>query len=155
MNNQDKKMFQEHMEIMFPRMGEYITDSMTPVLGKNVVSNDPVIHMLILGSDVEEFDNNEDVMIETSVYLEENKNKIGKDVVIRLDFFFKNEHPYFETVIYGDLLSVQTQFIEALKKVDTLYIWVANKEREFVKLIELDWDYNCHKDMFNTVLQSE
>ncbi|MFW6047013.1 MAG: hypothetical protein ACOCP4_04420 [Candidatus Woesearchaeota archaeon] len=142
---------QPYMERIFPRHTIYPMNSMTPSVGES--KDGPTISFLLLGDDdlIQDFikDTSGRVNIETSIYTEENKKGIGKDLVIRFIFMYPTGQPICETVLYGDLAEEQKRFIEDMKKVDRFLIFVSNKNHQLVKVIELDFDYKSHLDILN------
>lgn len=147
---------QSLMEKIFTRFREYPMNSMTPALSTNVDGKE-VVSMLILGDDymVQDFkqDTEGRVDIKISCYTERNQHNIGKDLVVRIDFYYPTGHPIFETVLYGDLAKGQKEFIEALKTVDKVVVWVADKDREAIKVMQLEWDYKAHADILDKLLE--
>ena len=139
------------MRKVFPNLDEYIMNSMTPSLSDN--DGKTVISMLVLGNDfmIQDFKADKDgkVRIDTTCYIEENEYGIGKDLIIRFDFYYKTGHPIFETVIMGDLPEAQEAFIKGLNVVDKIYIWIADNKREVFKIMEVNWGYNAHKEVLD------
>jgi hypothetical protein len=58
-----------------------------------------------------------------------------------------------ESVIYGDLLDRQKDFIEALMRVDNIMVWVVDKHHKVRKVIQTTWDYRPSAKLFNELLE--
>ncbi|QXM05818.1 hypothetical protein [Crassaminicella indica] len=83
--------------------------------------------------------------VEITTFLERNKNGMGQDLIIRIDFYYPTGHPFYEAVIAGDLLDGQKVFVKALEQVNKLNIWIANKDRVIEKVLNIAWDYRKAK----------
>jgi hypothetical protein len=154
MTNKDKKRLQALMGKVFPRYREYPIYSMIPALDSD--EDRVVVSMLITGDDMMLQDFKADTEgradVETICYTEKNEHGVGKDLVIRIDFFYPTGNPTFKAVIYGDLLDLQKDFVKALSKVNELVVWVADKNRKVLNVMELDWDYIAHKPVLEQFL---
>lgn len=143
------KKIQKLAKEVFPTMEEYPINSMTPSLGKDEEGN-PIVSFLIIGDDVmlEAFraDTKGECEVEITTFLEKNENRIGQDLVIRVDFYYPTGHPFYEAVIAGDLLDGQKAFVKALEQVDKFNIWIANKDKVVEKVLNIAWDYSKAKD---------
>lgn len=150
-NMKDNKEIQELARKIFPQMGMYPMNSMTP----SISNENKSVSFFILADDemIQDFREHKGVSsVEITTYLENNENRIGKDLVIRIDFYFPTGHPIFETVVYGDLLDEQIYFIKALKQVDKIALWIANKDRVVEKIMYLNWNYNNHKNTLEELI---
>ncbi|MDS1030741.1 hypothetical protein RDV78_09775 [Bacillota bacterium LX-D] len=141
------------MESIFPGWREFPKNSMTPALnisedGKKMVS------FLILASKelLQDFYNEpEEYVIFTTVYLRKNKQKVGQDLIIRFDFNYPNNISYFESVIQGNLGNSQILFCKALTEVQKLYVFAADNHGKVLKVKEVLWDCTQHKDIYKLV----
>lgn len=135
------------MQKVFPKYKQYPLNSMIPALSLN--DNKIVVSMLIIADDemIKDFiiDQSGMVDVEINTYLDNNEYNIGKDLKIRFDFYYPTGHPIFEATIHGDLLDRQKDFVEALKMVDSIVIWIADKNRKVKKVMNVSWDYNLAK----------
>jgi Ca2+-binding EF-hand superfamily protein len=147
---------QDLMKKLFPQIKKYPMNSMTPNISRDD-DNKIVVSMLALADDemIQDFvkDTDGKVDIEINCYLEKNKNNIGRDLVIRFNFYYPTGHPIFESVIYGDLLDRQKDFIEALMRVDNIMVWVVDKHHKVRKVIQTTWDYRPSAKLFNELLE--
>lgn len=144
---------QELARRIFPQMDIYPMNSMTPSIAND--ENGKAVSFFVLADDemIQDFRQHKGISnIEISTYLEKNENGIGKDLVIKLDFFFPTGHPIFETVVYGDLLDKQTDFVKALREVNKIALWIANKDRVVEKVMYLSWSYDDHKKTLDKLI---
>jgi hypothetical protein len=143
------------LEKIFPKYREYPVNSMMPTVGYN--SNGYIASMLIIVDDfmLEDFkkDKSDKVDLEIDCCTKRNSNGIGKDLIIRFDFYFKTGHPVFKTIVYGDLLDDQKRFIEGLKQVNDIMIWILDKDYNIFRVLNTDWNYEEHKDILEPLLQ--
>ncbi len=146
MNNNIEDM-QVLMRKVFPDMDKCHMNGMLPAIGYG--RNKVVVSILILADDlmIRDFmnDTEDKVSVKTSCFTRKNKSGMGQDLIIRLDFFCKTGQPTFEAVIASELKKRRKDLIKALKKVDELVVWVADKDRKVQKVMCVDWDYEIHK----------
>lgn len=124
---------------LFPRQGEYPVNSMHPVVLEG--KEGPRLAMLVIGDgsvksllkDCPEPD------ISSSVYLEDNRYGIRRDLVIRFDVSCTAGMAGFETVIPGDERRAQELVIRVLGQPAEVGIFVLDEAREFVAVLRAPW----------------
>lgn len=67
--------------------------------------------------------------------------------MIRLDFLFSTGYPVFVTRIFGDDPLKQREFLEALLRVDKIYIFVTNSRFRLIKVKELPFNATEHPEI--------
>lgn len=141
------------LKSIFPGYKNYNINTMSPSLGKN--GDKRIVSMLIIGDDtmIKDFkdDKSGQVDISTICYTKRNKNGIGQDLIIWLEFLYPTGHPSFKAVIYGDAIQEQKDFIEALESISELIIWVADKRYRVVKVMSTNWNYEAHKENLKSI----
>jgi ABC-type phosphate/phosphonate transport system permease subunit len=66
--------------------------------------------------------------------------------ILRLDILYLR-------IVYGDLLDDQKRFIEGLKQVNDIMIWILDKDYNIFRVLNTDWNYEEHKDILEPLLQ--
>ena len=74
----------------------------------------------------------------------------GKKLGFRLEFSFEDRILCSDGII-DPINPIQRQIIDSLKLNDKIYIWVADDESRVVKIIELEWDYDKHKEVIDEI----
>jgi len=150
------------MHRIFPQWKQYPINSLTPSIEEYDDTEEPIaIHMMFIGDDymLQDFareqytDAQGKVMIETSLYIEPNEFKVGKDLVLRFEFFYPTGNPVLETVIVGDMPDMQKYFIKSLEKIDKFYLWIADRKGKMVRVKRITWNYDGHKTILNQIMQ--
>ena len=116
-NIKNKELMNELVEQLFPHRKDYPVNSMTPTVISG--ADGKKIAMLVVGDDlVEEYLWAHEGVPEITgtLYLEENKYKIGKDLIISFVVACDAGTLHFETSILGDEIKAQQLILDILSK---------------------------------------
>lgn len=155
-NQLDKKRIKKIMDKVFINNKEYPINAIIPSISADK-NGRSIISMLILADDnnLKHFleNMNDEADVEITTYLRDNYKNMGKDLIMRLHFYYKTGSPLYEALIPGELMDTQKDFIKALQIVNEFYVWIANRNREPEKIIRVSWDYNYAKDILEDLLK--
>ena len=134
---------QEVMEMLFPEWNEYALNSLTPMVTEHNNPKHPIVLSLLFISDddkAQAFQSEPkegNTEIETTLYIEE--HKLGKDLIMQLDFICLDGNPVMKTVIGGDRVIGQSELIKILYKIDNFYLFIADKRGKLLKVKQVEW----------------
>lgn len=143
----------EIMAQLFPGYENFQVHSVTPsIYGER---DNPVVSFMIVCNDeaVQDFSRGEEIYVEVITSLEENKNGSGYDLHMRFEFIFPLFKLQFFTAVEGDNREQQKHFAEVLNKVDKFVIWLVDKEKNLVSVLQTGWDFESNKKVLEKLLQ--
>ncbi|QRN86640.1 hypothetical protein JR334_05395 [Clostridia bacterium] len=148
-NVKNKELMNELVERLFPRRKQYLLNSMTPTVIDG--PDGRKIAMLVIGDDlVEEYLWAHEGIpeIRGTLYLEENKYKIGKDLIISFIVACDAGTLHFETNVQGDERKAQLLIMDVLSKPTEVGIFVVNQSLDIVALLKADFNPEHYQDLF-------
>lgn len=148
-NVKNKELMNELIERLFPRRKEYLVNSMTPTVIDG--PDGRKLAMLVVGDDlVEEYLWAHEGMpeIRGTLYLEENKYKIGKDLIISFIVVCDAGTLHFETSVLGDEQKAQLLIMDIFSKPTEVGIFVVNQNLEIVSLLKCDFNPEHYQELF-------
>lgn len=148
---QEKKQLKELLYEIYPTFDEFFPNTMTPAIFKAKIDNGLRVSFLAYG-DKKQLKNfqDQDLDIEVSMHCKPNQDKVGEDLIVRLDLIHKLGHPVFGSVVYGNAPLHQKAFIQALKEVDYLYFWiVTHPDKELLIILKVPFDWEEHKEVLD------
>jgi hypothetical protein len=85
--------------------------------------------------------------IETMLWIEENKNNHCKDLAMSFGFIGLKGNLTMSTLVSGDNIFAQNELINALYSIDHLYLFIADKDGELIKVKQIEWNQEEHKEV--------
>ncbi|MCD4711748.1 MAG: hypothetical protein K8R73_00560 [Clostridiales bacterium] len=142
------------MKSIFPGLEDFPLNVMiTSVTKQN--NGIPIISFLVIVDDnsitkINHLGNH--VNLELFTYTEVNPNGFGKDFFLKFKFLCNSEELEYVAEITANNQIRQIDFIQALKTVDKINVWFANKDRKVEKVISIDFDYQVVKPAVTDLL---
>lgn len=136
-NIKNKELMNGLVEQLFPHRKDYPVNSMTPTVISGPEGNR--LAMLVVGDDlVEEYLWAHEGIPEISgtIYLEDNKYKIGKDLIISFVVACDAGMLHFETNVLGDEQKAQQMVLDIVSKPTEVGIFVVDQDREIVEFLK-------------------
>lgn len=148
-NIKNTELMNELVEQLFPHRKDYLVNSMTPTVISGPAGKK--LAMLVVGDDlVEEYLWAHEGIPESSgtIYLEDNKYNIGKDLIISFVVACDAGALHFETSVLGDEQRAQQMILEIVSKPAEVGIFVVDQKLEIVELLKV----HLYPEMYMDVL---
>ncbi len=151
------------MEALFPEWSQYTLNSLVPVVTKYDNIEEPTALTFLYVGDKESVQaiqsepNGGHIDIETILWIEENESNHCKDLAMRFSFIGLKGNPSMSTLVCGDNIVAQHEFVNALCCINRLYLFIADKDGKLIKVKQIEWNHEEHKEVlsqfdFHTIL---
>lgn len=149
--NNNKTELGELMSLIFPGYEEFQLDSVTPAItGENRLS-----FMIVCNDDAKEaFLETEEIFAQVFLSAEEDLGRQGFDLNLKFEFTFPLFELQFFATIEGDNARQQKAFTDLLTKVEQFIIWVVDKDKNIVKILQVAWDAEGQSQIIDKILNS-
>lgn len=133
------------MAQVFPGYEAFCIDSVTP----SVTGDSSVVSFMIVCNEEasRDFTEYNDISAEVVASVDENKRGNGKDLTLRFEFSFPVFSLQFFTTIEGENYGQQKEFVRVLSSIDFFIIWLVDKEKNLLKVLQVEWDKEGHKEI--------
>lgn len=150
-NNEDNNENElgELMSRIFPGYEEFQLDSVTPAItGENRLS-----FMIVCNDDAKEaFLDTEEIYAQVFLSTEEDLGREGSDLNLKFEFTFPLFKLQFFATIEGDNARQQKVFTDLLTKVEQFIIWVVDKDKGILKILQVAWDAEGQSQIIDKIL---
>jgi hypothetical protein len=136
---------------VFPGYEDFGVDSVTP----SITGKDPIVSFLVVCNQEasHDFEVNEDISVEVTPSVRENKGGQGKDLILRFEFSFPVFSLQFFTAVEAQNGDQQQEFARILSRVDFFVVWLVDEEKKLLKVLKIEWDKDKNQkilgDFFN------
>lgn len=131
------------MAQVFPGYEAFGIDSVTP----SITGGGAIVSFLIVCNEEAscEFRKNEELAVEVVASLEDSLRSKGKDLNLRFEFSFPLFSLQFFTTVEAENAAQQRNFAHILTEIDSFVIWLVDKDKNLLKVLQVKWDKKAHK----------
>ena len=139
----------ELMSRIFPGHEEFLIDSVTPA----ITSGNRLSFMIVCNDDAKgAFLETEEIYAQVFLSAEENMRGQGFDLNLRFEFTFPVFELQFFATIEVDNTRQQKVFVDLLTKVEQFIVWVVDKDKSILKILQVAWDAEGQLEIINKIL---
>ena len=138
------------MEQVFPGYRQFKLESITPsIFGER---EKPVISFMVVCNDeaARDFRNEDEVYIEIAPAIEEKDG--GFDFLMKFELIYPLYQLQLFMAIEKENREQQRSFVDALSKVDIFVLWMVDKDKNIIKILQTKWDYAISKEILDKLL---
>lgn len=144
---------------IYPELDSFSPNNMIPAVFKAQVDTqvDGNIRVILLAYAEKKFfkhiSRSKNFEDEITITAQPNKDNIGEDLVIKLDLTSKLGQSTFLSVASGSYPMYQKGFIQTLKEVNEIYVWlVTYPKKEIIGVLKIPFNHEDHKEIFDRLL---
>ncbi len=144
-NTQLKHPFQSVMEGIFAPMNTIHKNQVTPAVSKLQDGGTLVTAVIVAVGTPERFfrENND---FEVGITMEVLPQESISDLKINFDFMNDTEEIKLHATVEGANVKRQEQFVDAIKKTKNILLFIANKDYQLMKAMEIPFDAKAFRD---------
>jgi hypothetical protein len=141
------------MAQVFPGYESFAPDSVTP----SITGQGSLVSYLVVCNDeaARDFREQEEIAAVVVPSVQPSRKGQGQDLVLRLEFSFPWFSLQFFTAVEGENSEQQKEFARILTAVDFFIIWVVDKDKNLLKVLQVKWEKEKYLDVLNKIQGAE
>jgi len=135
---------------VFPGYEDFAVDSVTP----SITGQGQVVSYLVVCNEeaARDFQEHKEIGVEVVPSIRPNKKGQGQNLILMVEFSFDWFSLQFFTAVDGENREQQKEFARILTQVDFFIIWLVDKDKNLLKVLQVKWDKEKYQDILRQLL---